>query len=220
MMPPAPPCPDPLRTHDVPVVAHAHAANTGDAKARDPRGQAMVEFAAVLLPILLIVVGIIQFGLIFGANVTLTNAAREAARAATISRYDIEVTRTVNDVDRCSRAIEAAVQSFGLMNAGAPNFTATRPCPSGGGSDLNGDGLQDRWSNGDITMTLCSSMASATSPCPTAGTYCTTTDPGGCLVQVTLTYRSDIIVPFMGEILSTDAAGRFVQRATATMVVN
>jgi hypothetical protein len=69
-------------------------------------------------------------------------------------------------------------------------------------------------------MTLCSSMASATSPCPTAGTYCTTTDPGGCLVQVTLTYRSDIIVPFMGEILSTDAGGRFVQRATATMVVN
>ena len=44
----------------------------------------MVEFAAVLIPILLIVVGIIQFGLIFGADVTLTNAAREAARAATI----------------------------------------------------------------------------------------------------------------------------------------
>ena len=53
----------------------------------------MVEFAAVLLPILLIVVGIIQFGLIFGANVTLTNAAREGARAATISRYDIASTR-------------------------------------------------------------------------------------------------------------------------------
>ena len=41
----------------------------------------MVEFAAVLLPVLLIIVGIIQFGLLFGANVTLTNAAREAARA-------------------------------------------------------------------------------------------------------------------------------------------
>ncbi len=39
----------------------------------------MVEFAAVLLPVLLIVVGIVQFGLLFGANVTLTNAAREAA---------------------------------------------------------------------------------------------------------------------------------------------
>src|SRR5687768_15766580 len=46
------------------------------------RGQALVEFAAVLLPLLLIVVGIVQFGFLFGANVTLTNAAREAARAA------------------------------------------------------------------------------------------------------------------------------------------
>jgi len=180
----------------------------------------MVEFAAVLLPVLLIVVGIVQFGLIFGANVTLTNAAREAARAATITRYDIASTRTVNDVDRCSKAIEAAVQSFGLMSTASPNFVATRPCPSGSGSDLNGDGLQDRWVNGDVTITLCASMATSTSPCPTVGTYCTTTDPVGCLVQVRLTYRSDIIVPFMGDILSTDGGGRFVQTASATMVVN
>ena len=34
------------------------------------RGQALVEFAAVLLPVLLLIVGIIQFGLLFGANVT------------------------------------------------------------------------------------------------------------------------------------------------------
>ena len=194
------------------------------AAARPPggsvRGQAMVEFAAVLLPVLLIVVGIVQFGLIFGANVTLTNAAREAARAATVARYDIETTRAANDVDRCSKAIEAAVQSFGLMSTASPNFVATRPCPSGAGSDLNGDGLHDRWVNGDVTITLCSSMATSTSPCPTTGTYCTTTDPVGCLVQVRLTYRSDIIVPFMGDLLSTDGGGRFVQTASATMVVN
>ena len=187
---------------------------------RGPRGQAMVEFAAGLLPLLLVVVGIIQFGLIFGANVTLTNAAREAARAATISRYDIEATRAVNDIDRCTLALDAALQSFGLMTAASPNFVATRPCPAGSASDLNGDGLNDRWVNGDITMTLCSSMATSTSPCPTTGTYCATDDPVGCLVQVQLTYRSDIIVPFMGEILTTDAGGRFVQRAVATMVVN
>ena len=65
---------------------------------RAPRGQALVEFAAVLLPIMLVVVAIIQFGLIFGANVTLTNAAREAARAATIVRYDIGASRAVNDL--------------------------------------------------------------------------------------------------------------------------
>jgi TadE-like protein len=180
----------------------------------------MVEFAAVLLPVLLLIVGIIQFGLIFGANVTLTNAAREAARAATIARFDNELPRSSNDVNRCTAALDAGRQSFGVMNAASPNFTVTWPCPSGSGSDLNGDGLNDRWVNGDVTMTLCSGMATPTTPCPTAGTYCTLSDPTGCLVQVTLTYRSDIIVPFIGDLLATDAGGRFVQSATATMVVN
>lgn len=180
----------------------------------------MVEFAAVLIPVLLLVVGIVQFGLIFGANVTLTNAAREAGRAATISRYDIASSRTVNDLNRCTLALDAARQSFGLMHAASPNFVVTRPCPSGAGADLNGDGLHDRWVNGDLTMTLCASMATPTSACPTTGTYCTADDPGGCLVQVTLIYRSDIIVPLIGDLLAKDAGGRLVQRATATMVVN
>ena len=184
------------------------------------RGQAMVEFAAVLMPILLIVVGIVQFGLIFGANVTLTNAVREATRAATISRYDIAVSRTINDLDRCTRAVDAARQSFGILSATAPHFSVSRPCPSGSASDLNGDGLHDRWVNGDMTMTLCSSMSTPSSPCPTSGTYCTTDDPVGCLVQVSMTYRSDIVVPLIGNLLARDGGGRFVQSATATMVVN
>jgi TadE-like protein len=187
---------------------------------RAVRGQAMVEFAAVLLPILLIVVGIIQFGLLLGANVTLTNAAREAARAATIEPFDLSAgsSRTTNDINRCTAALEAALQSFGLLTAGTPHFVATNPCPAG--TDLNGDGYHDRWANGDLTITLCSSMATPTSPCPTTGTYCAVDEPTGCLVQVTLTYRSDIIVPFMGALLPHDANGRFVQTAVTTMVVN
>jgi TadE-like protein len=183
------------------------------------RGQAMVEFATVLLPILLIVVGIVQFGLIFGANVTLTNAAREAARSATIAHYDLELSRASNDINRCTRALEAARQSFGFLNATAPHFSATWPCPTGSASDLNGDGLHDRWVNGDMTVTICSSMASPTAPCPTTGTYCAINDPIGCLVQVTLTYRSDIIVPLIGDVLSTDSGGRFEQSVIATMVI-
>jgi Flp pilus assembly protein TadG len=192
------------------------------------RGQAMVEFAAVLMPALLIIVGIIQFGLIFGANVTLTNAAREAARAATIARYDVSsgITRADNDLDRCTSALDAARNSFGLMTAAAPNFTATRPCPIGSATDLNADGFADRWVNGDFTISLCATMATPTSPCPTTGTYCAYDDPSGppagdpCLVQVTLTYRSDIIVPLIGDLIGRDSGGRFVQSARATMVVN
>ena len=178
----------------------------------------MVEFAAVLLPILLIVVGIVQFGLLFGANVTLTNAAREAARAATIERFDVASSRATNDINRCTAALDAALQSFGLLDAGSPHFVVSDPCPAG--SDLNGDGYHDRWVNGDLTVTLCDSMATPTSPCPTTGTYCATDDPVGCLVQVTLSYRSDIVVPFMGALLPHDPNGRFVQQAITTMVVN
>ena len=180
----------------------------------------MVEFAAVLLPVLFIVMGIIQFGLIFGANVTLTNAAREGARAATIYSYDLTQSRAANDLARCSAALDAARQSFGIMTAASPNFTATSPCPSGSAADLNGDGLHDRWITGDMTMTICSAMSTPTTPCPTTGAYCTADDPAECLVQVRLTYRSTIIVPLIGDVLSQDADGRFRQNAAATMVIN
>jgi hypothetical protein len=41
-----------------------------------------------------------------------------------------------------------------------------------------------------------------------------------CLVRLTLTYRSDIIVPFIGGLIGADGNGRFAQTVTATMVVN
>jgi len=186
-------------------------------------GQAMVEFAAVVLPILLIVVAVIQFGLLFGTSVSLTNAAREGARAATIFVYDNGGTRANNDLDRCTDALSAARQAFGLMSDASPHFTAPTPCPNGSAADLNSDGFGDRWANGDLTVSICRAMATPDSACPDAAdstSYCTRTDASGCLVRFELIYRSDIIVPFIGALLATDANGRFVQRAVATMVIN
>ena len=91
-----------MKPDHMPPSAPTPAVPAGEPRPRE-RGQAMVEFAAVLLPVLLIVVGIIQFGLLFGANVTLTNAVRESARAATIQTYDINETRSANDLARCTR---------------------------------------------------------------------------------------------------------------------
>jgi Flp pilus assembly protein TadG len=42
----------------------------------------MVEFALILIPILLLLLGAIQFGVIWAAQVGVTNAVRDAARAA------------------------------------------------------------------------------------------------------------------------------------------
>lgn len=183
----------------------------------------MVEFAAVILPVLLILVAVIQFGLLFGANVTLTNAAREGARAATIFVYDNGGTRANNDLDRCTDALTAARQAYGLLSDATPHFTAASPCPGGGAADLNGDGFNDRWTNGDLTVSICRTMATPDTACPDAvdsTSYCTRTDASGCLVRVALTYRSDIIVPFIGALLAPDGGGRFVQTAVATMVIN
>lgn len=184
--------------------------------ARGDRGQALVEFAFVLLPVLVILVGIIQFGLLFGANVTLTNAAREGARAGTIHVYDRTESKVWNDAARCGAIVEAATNAFGMLATSAPQFTVTLsggscPTPSG-----------DTQTNGDVTISYCASME-PNGPCPNAGNSGTTCAPDtreGCLVRVELVYHSDIIVPLVGSFLSTDGNGRLVQRVTATMVVN
>jgi len=45
-------------------------------------GQALVEFALVAIPLVLILAGILQFGFVLGAQIGITNAVREAARNA------------------------------------------------------------------------------------------------------------------------------------------
>ncbi len=184
------------------------------------RGQAMVEFVAVLLPLLLLVVGIVQFGLLFAANVTLTNAAREGARAGTIYLYDHSITsngKYRNDAARCGDVVDAATQAFGLLSTSSPNFSA--PLTSGACPLPSSDSLTD----GDVTISYCDHVNSTDGPCPDPAdpsTACVPDTRQGCLMQVTLTYRSDIIVPFLGDIIGHDSGGRFVQRVSAAMVVN
>lgn len=48
------------------------------------QGQAMVETALMILVVLLLLMGIIQFGFIFYAHVRVSNAAREGARAGSL----------------------------------------------------------------------------------------------------------------------------------------
>jgi Flp pilus assembly protein TadG len=50
------------------------------------RGQTMTEFAFVLPILLVLLFGIIQFGIIFNNYVSLTDAARAASRKGAVSR--------------------------------------------------------------------------------------------------------------------------------------
>lgn len=181
----------------------------------------MVEFAAVLLPLLVVVVGIVQFGLLFGANVSLTNAAREGARAATIYRYIGTSTNAEHGVNRCTDAVEAATQAFGFLSTSSPHFSASSPCP--GGVDLNADGFHDLWQNGDVEVSFCAGGTPAGVPCPNTSdstTYCTVTSGEGCIVRVQLSYNQSIIVPLLDAILDGDGNGLFELRADASMVMN
>ena len=53
---------------------------------RSARGQTMVEFTLVLPLLLVVLFGIVQFGLTFNHYVTLTDAVRAGARTAAVSR--------------------------------------------------------------------------------------------------------------------------------------
>jgi Flp pilus assembly protein TadG len=53
---------------------------------RSTRGQTMVEFAMVLPLLLVVLFGIIQFGIIYNNYITLTEATRVGARKGAVSR--------------------------------------------------------------------------------------------------------------------------------------
>jgi Flp pilus assembly protein TadG len=56
-------------------------------RCRNEDGQAITEFALVLPILMAILLGIIQFGIIFNNYITLTDATRAGARKAAVSRF-------------------------------------------------------------------------------------------------------------------------------------
>lgn len=58
------------------------------------RGQSMVEFALLLPILLLLVLGIIEFGRVFNESLVVTAAAREGARSAAVGNSDSIATNT------------------------------------------------------------------------------------------------------------------------------
>ena len=87
-------------------------------------GQNLVEFALLLPVLLYILMGIIQFGLIFAVYVTINNSVREAARWGSIYVYDNTISVTNNDVARNNGMVDRIYQSRGIL-AMAPRGGAT-----------------------------------------------------------------------------------------------
>ena len=89
------------------------------------RGQSLVEFAIVLTPLTLLMMGIIQLGLVFNAYITLSNATREGARSASIYVYDRTLTKAQNDAARLNVARATLTSGMGLLKKTAPQLVQT-----------------------------------------------------------------------------------------------
>jgi Flp pilus assembly protein TadG len=98
----------------------------------EERGQSMTEFAVVLPILVVLLFGIVQFGILFNNYVTLTDAARAGARAGAVSRQapspsgaaDAAVRASASDLNQGSLGVNVSSS----WSAGSPvTVTATYP---------------------------------------------------------------------------------------------
>lgn len=162
-------------------------------------GQSLVEFALVLIPLFIILLGIIQFGFVFNAYVTLTNAAREGARIGTVYVYDSSLSKSQNDLARNEAIRTSLINSMNLLTKTSPNFSTTSTWTQSSLTFTNGDLIVTYVKPGDVTETDARV---------------------GQQVTVRATYHQDLIIPLISTFLPKDAGGRLALTGEVTMVVN
>jgi len=167
----------------------------------DEAGQSLVEFSLILFPLFFILLGIIQFGFIFNTYVTMTNAARDAARMGTIYVYDRSSgqTKATNDLLRNESVRTEVLASMNMLGKTSPYFSTTGTWTQSG----------DTFTNGDLRVTYV---------LPTGVTNSETRM--GQQITVRATYHQDLIVPIISSFLPKDANGRMTLIGEVTMVIN
>ena len=163
------------------------------------RGQSLVEFALVMMPLFVILLGIIQFGFIFNSYVTITNATREGARLGTVYVYDPNTSKSLNDLNRNNEIKDAVLASMNLLTKVAPNFSTSGTWTQSGLT----------FTNGDLVVTY-------SNP---AGVLETDTRVGQ-QITVRALYHQDLIIPLIAQLLPRDANGRLGLTSEITMVLN
>ncbi|MCD6526026.1 MAG: pilus assembly protein [Desulfuromonas sp.] len=98
------------------------------------RGAAVVEFAIALLLLVTLVMGFVEFGLLFYNKQVLTNASREGARAGIVNYVDTSKNPSIDDI----KAVVTAYCKDRLITFGAA--VTPDPKPDWDGRDI-GDNL-------------------------------------------------------------------------------
>lgn len=104
-------------------------------KVRTEQGAAVVEFAVILPLLLLLVFGIIEFGLLIYNKAMITNASREGARIGIVYRLD----RSTADAD-ITNTVDNYLSNY-LITFGGTGVHTTQPNPSPTTSLTHGDTL-------------------------------------------------------------------------------
>lgn len=98
---------------------------------KNNRGQAIVEFALVIPWLLLLVVGILEFGLILNQYMVVAEASREGARSAALGGDDATVVNVVKaavptpTMDRTK--VQVAISPSTRIRGSAVTVTVTYP---------------------------------------------------------------------------------------------
>ncbi|MCJ7711051.1 MAG: pilus assembly protein [Chloroflexi bacterium] len=166
-------------------------------------GQALVEFSLILTPLLFLLLGVVQFGFIFNSYITVSTAAREAAREGSIYVYDRTVALSVNDAARNERIRSSLLASLNGLAKTAPNLTNGTTWTS------TSSGTTTTYTNGDITVTYA-----------LPGTVTANDTRQGYRVTVRATYHQDLVIPLVSVFLPQDAGGRLPLAGEVTMVIN
>lgn len=91
---------------------------------RDEKGQTMIEFALVFLILVILVLGIVQFSMIFSGQIAVTNAAREGARAATVGT-EVGASSDEAGADSIYGIVKRAIGGHGYLDISAISVSVT-----------------------------------------------------------------------------------------------
>jgi Flp pilus assembly protein TadG len=188
------PCPGPARRYGMPVAR---------ARRRREGGQSLVEFSLILAPLLFILLGIIQFGFIFNSVVTLSTAAREAARDGSVYVYDRNITKQANDTARNNKAKATLLVSMNGLVKSSPQFSTGTTWTN------STSGTTTTYTNGDIVITYELPTGVSDSDMRT-----------GYRMTVRATYHQDLLLPLISNLLPKDTNGRLTLGGEVTMVIN
>jgi Flp pilus assembly protein TadG len=171
-------------------------------------GQNLVEFALLLPVLLYILMGIIQFGLIFAVYVTINNSVREAARWGSIYVYDNSISNTNNDIARNNGMVDRMYLSRGILNipargAASTNFSTASTgtlgsltsCPAAGPATTEyGWWYGPSSANPDVLICLARNAAEVPQSDPRRGYY----------LDVETWYHLQVFIPLLQQFLPDD----------------